>query len=84
MASVDAQDEQAAGANAPAPLPRLLYTPAEAASVLGIGRSKLYELLRSGELPSIHIGTARRIEATAVDEYIKARRAAAAALGRLA
>ena len=40
---------------------KLLLTPREAADVLGIGRSKLYELLRAGIVPSIRIGTCRRI-----------------------
>ena len=35
----------------------------EAAEVLGIGRSKLYELLGTGVIPSIRIGTCRRIAA---------------------
>ena len=59
------------------PLPRLLYTTKEAAAVLSIGRSKLYELLATGELESIHIGAARRILVNAVEEFIEARRAAA-------
>jgi len=42
---------------------KLLLTPREAADVLGIGRSKLYELLRAGVVPSIRIGTCRRIAA---------------------
>jgi excisionase family DNA binding protein len=37
------------------------YTPAQAAETLGIGRSKLYELLENGQLESIHIGACRRI-----------------------
>jgi excisionase family DNA binding protein len=42
---------------------KLLLTPREAADVLGIGRSKLYELLRSGTVPSVRIGRCRRIAA---------------------
>jgi excisionase family DNA binding protein len=42
---------------------KLLLTPREAADVLGIGRSKLYELLRTGVVPSVHIGRCRRIAA---------------------
>jgi len=34
---------------------KLLFTPFEAATALGIGRSKVYELLRSGDLPSVRI-----------------------------
>jgi excisionase family DNA binding protein len=42
---------------------RLLLTPAEAARALGIGRSKLYELMRRGIVPSVLIGSCRRIVA---------------------
>src|SRR4051812_50051487 len=40
---------------------RILLTPVEAARALGIGRSKLYELLRNGVVPSVRIGSCRRI-----------------------
>ena len=40
---------------------RLLLRPAEAAEAIGIGRSKVYELLASGDLPSIR-GVGARIE----------------------
>ena len=45
---------------------RLLLTPTEAAEALGIGRSKLYELLQTGVLESVHIGACRRIPTEAV------------------
>jgi excisionase family DNA binding protein len=48
----------------------LLLTPREAASVLGIGRSMLYELLRSGELPSVRIGSCRRIAAADLSDLV--------------
>jgi excisionase family DNA binding protein len=66
--------------------PALLFTPRprQAADALGIGRSKLYELLASGELESIHIGTARRIPTQALEHFVERRRAAAQVLGRLA
>jgi len=44
---------------------KLLLTPVEAAQALGIGRSKVYELLRSGALASVRIDTCRRIPVTA-------------------
>ena len=44
----------------------VLLTPTEAARALGIGRSKLYELLQTGVLESVHIGACRRIPAEAV------------------
>ncbi len=40
---------------------KLLLTPAEAADALGIGRSKVYELMRAGTLPSIRIDSWRRV-----------------------
>jgi excisionase family DNA binding protein len=44
----------------------VLLTPREAATALGIGRSKLYELLQTGVLESVHIGACRRIPTEAV------------------
>ncbi len=51
----------------PAPL---LVTIAEAAKVLGVGRSTLYELIARRELEVIHIGRAARIPATALDGLV--------------
>ena len=51
---------------------KLLLTPMEAADALGIGRSKLYELLSAGTIPSVRIGTCRRIPATALSDFIEA------------
>jgi excisionase family DNA binding protein len=42
---------------------KLLYRPKEAALVLGIGRDKLYDLMRSGRLRSVKDGGARFITA---------------------
>ena len=39
---------------------KLLLTPTEAAQDLGIGRSKVYELVQTGQLTSVHIGACRR------------------------
>ena len=49
---------------------KLLLTPHEAAQVLGIGRSKVYELLSSRQLTSVKIGTCRRIPADALRAYV--------------
>ena len=54
---------------------RLLLTPTEAAEALGIGRSKLYELMRAGLIESVLIGTARRVPADALEEYVRRLRA---------
>ena len=49
---------------------RLLLKPEEAADVLGIGRSTLYELLAAGVIDSVHIGKARRVPVAALEEYV--------------
>jgi excisionase family DNA binding protein len=49
---------------------KLLYRPKEACAVLGIGRDKLYDLLRSGRLDSLKDGGARFITADALRAYI--------------
>jgi excisionase family DNA binding protein len=51
----------------------LLLRPEEAARLLAIGRSKLYELLASGELASVRIGRLRRVPLRAVEEFIEVR-----------
>ena len=49
---------------------KLLLTPEEAAGVLSIGRTKLYELLSSDEIVSIRVGTARRIPVEALQHFV--------------
>lgn len=56
---------------------KLLLTPEEAAGVLGLGRTKVYELLRSGVLASVRIGACRRIPAAALRDYVTSLSAAA-------
>ena len=48
----------------------LLYRPEEAATVLGIGRSKVFEFMASGELESVKIGRSRRITRRALEDYV--------------
>jgi excisionase family DNA binding protein len=55
----------------------MLYTPTESAVALGIGRSKLYELLQAGVLESVHIGACRRIPAEALTDLVRRLRGAA-------
>jgi excisionase family DNA binding protein len=45
----------------------LLYPPAEAAKLLGISRARVYTLLESGALQSIHIGRSRRIHRSEIE-----------------
>ena len=49
---------------------RLLLTVPEAAEALAISRSKLYELLASGDVASIRIDGSRRIPLIALEEYV--------------
>jgi excisionase family DNA binding protein len=49
---------------------KLLLTITEASQVLAISRSKFYDLLNSGHLPSVHIGRSRRIRLTDLEEFV--------------
>jgi excisionase family DNA binding protein len=49
---------------------KLLLTPAEAAELLAVSRSTVYELLAAGVLESVHIGRSRRIPRDALDAYV--------------
>jgi excisionase family DNA binding protein len=70
VASVDAlllddvREQQCPGAA------KLLYTPAEAAHCLAIGRTKLFELMRDGSLPSVRIGAVRRIRLRDLEAFV--------------
>jgi len=52
---------------------RLLLRPTEAADAIGVGRSKVYELLAKGELPSIRIGGCIRVPVESLREWIARR-----------
>lgn len=56
----------------------LLLTVPEAAEMLGISRSKTYELLSTGVLASVRIGSARRVPRSSLIRYIDALVASAA------
>ncbi|WP_457029216.1 helix-turn-helix domain-containing protein [Kitasatospora sp. P5_F3] len=49
----------------------------EAARRLGVGRTTMYALVASGEIPSVTIGRLRRVPAEGLKEYIAARSQAA-------
>lgn len=53
------------------PNDRFLLTVSEAASLLGIGRSTLYELVASGDVESVTIGRSRRVPVEAVATYVE-------------
>ena len=62
----------------PPPVPKVLLTPEEAAGVLGIGRTKVYELMLSNALESVKIGASRRIPTDALDSFVAGLRGATA------
>ena len=53
--------------------PRLLLRIPEAAETLGIGRTKIYELIATGELPTIHVGRAVRISVSSLQKWVEER-----------
>ncbi|MCP3686539.1 MAG: helix-turn-helix domain-containing protein [bacterium] len=50
---------------------KLLIKPLEAAKMLSIGKTTIYELLSEGTIPSIHIGRSIRIPKKALEEWIE-------------
>jgi excisionase family DNA binding protein len=48
----------------------LLLTPDDVASILQIGRTRVYELLNSEDLRSFKIGKSRRIRRADLDDFI--------------
>ena len=52
------------------PVPRLLRA-TEVAALLGLGRSKVYDMMKRGQLPVVRIGKAIRVPAHALEEWIK-------------
>jgi excisionase family DNA binding protein len=57
----------------------LLLTPVEAARVLGIGRTKVYELIAAGRLRSVRLDGCRRITRDDLAEFVGRLRDEAAA-----
>ena len=53
------------------PVQKLLLTLPEAGRALAISRSKMYDLLNSGDLPSVHIGRSRRVRVSDVEDFVK-------------
>lgn len=49
---------------------RLAVSPTEAARMLGLGRTKLYELIAANQLISIKIGARRLIRVSAIEEFL--------------
>ena len=49
---------------------RLLYSVNEAMELLNLGRSVIYELIRSGQLRTVKVGRRRLVPARALDDYV--------------
>ena len=48
----------------------LLCTVAEAADLLAIGRTCVYQLMKSGQLRSVKIGARRLVPRSAIEEFV--------------
>lgn len=53
----------------------LLYRPEDAAEVLAVSRTRVYELMAAGLLESVKMGRSRRIPADALSKYVDSLRA---------
>jgi excisionase family DNA binding protein len=53
-----------------APVQKLLFSVPEAGRALAISRSKMYDLLNSGHLASVHIGRSRRVRVIDVENFV--------------
>jgi excisionase family DNA binding protein len=51
----------------------LLLRPIEVAELLGISRSKVFEMLASEELPAVRFGRVVRVPSVELDEWIRER-----------
>ncbi len=49
----------------------LLLTVRQAATLLGIGRSTLYELIANGDVEVVHIGRSARVPRDALDDFVR-------------
>lgn len=49
----------------------LLLKPEQAAEALGIARTRLYQLMRVGDIKSVKIGKLRRIPVAALQAYVE-------------
>jgi excisionase family DNA binding protein len=54
----------------------LLLTPEEAATVLRLGRTTVYALMKAGELRAVHIGRSCRLSRSELERYVRGLEAA--------
>lgn len=53
------------------PLPRLYYRPIEIAAITGLGKSKVYDAIASGELRSYQVDKARLVSIDDIRRWIE-------------
>ncbi len=49
----------------------LLFTPEEAATVLRLGRTTVYALMKAGDLHPVHIGRSCRLSRSELERYVR-------------
>lgn len=52
-------------------IPPILFTTAEVARLLGIGKCRVYDLIRERALRSVKVGSSRRVSARALRDYVE-------------
>ena len=52
---------------------QLLLRAEDVQKALGLGRSKIYEMMASGELPTVRLGRSVRVPAQALTEWVSIR-----------
>ena len=52
----------------------LLLTMVDAARVLSVGRTTMYELVGAGEIEVVHIGRAARVPVASIEAFVERRR----------
>ncbi len=50
---------------------QLLFTVAEVSQILRLSRSRVYELIYAGQLPSIKLGRSRRVRRSDVEAFVE-------------
>jgi excisionase family DNA binding protein len=61
---------------------KLLLKPTEAAEATGLGRSKMYQLIAAGIIPSVRIGKSVRVPVEALRQWVNAQVASNAVEGK--
>lgn len=55
----------------PKDVPRLLCTVMDASSALSLSRSKVYELINAGMLPTVHVGRSIRLPVADLESFVQ-------------